>query len=115
MLRHFFWTTFERFGSQIINLSVQIILARILVPEIFGLIALIQIFIAVAQVIVEAGIGNYIIQKKELHNSEISTSFLLNIFLAIIIYLVLFFTAPIIAEFYEQIILVLEDQQELQH
>ena len=106
MLRYFFWTAFEKFGSQIINLLVQILLARILAPEIFGLIALIQIFIAVAQVIVEAGIGNYIIQKKELYNSDISTSLLINLFLAIIIYLVLFFTAPIIAGFYDQIILI---------
>ena len=63
MLKYFLWTAFEKLGSQIINLLVQILLARILAPEIFGLIALIQIFIAVAQVIVEAGIGNYIIQK----------------------------------------------------
>lgn len=106
MLKYFFWTAFERFGSQVINLLVQIILARILAPEIFGLIALIQIFIAVAQVIVEAGIGNYIIQKKELYNSDISTSLLINLFLAIIIYLVLFFTAPFIAGFYDKIILI---------
>ena len=106
MLRYFFWTAFEKFGSQIINLLVQILLARILAPEIFGLIALIQIYIAVAQVIVEAGIGNYIIQKKELYNSDISTSLLINLFLAIIIYLVLFFTAPIVAGFYDQIILI---------
>ena len=106
MLRYFFWTTFERFGSQIINLLVQVLLARILVPEIFGLIGLIQIFIAVAQVIVEAGIGNYIIQKKELNNSDISTSLAINLFLAVIIYLVLFFAAPFIGVFYDQTILI---------
>lgn len=105
MLRYFFWTTLERFGSQIINLLVQVLLARILVPEIFGLIGLIQIFIAVAQVIVEAGIGNYIIQKKELKNSDISTSLAINLFLAVIIYLVLFFAAPFIGVFYDQTIL----------
>lgn len=106
MLKYFFWTAFEKLGSQIINLLVQILLARILAPEIFGLIALIQIFIAVAQVIVEAGIGNYIIQKKELYKSDISTSLVINLFLSIIIYLILFFTAPIISGFYNQIILI---------
>ena len=106
MLRYFFWTAFERFGSQIINLLVQVLLARILAPEIFGLIGLIQIFITLAQVIVEAGIGNYIIQRKELYHYDKSTSLVINLFLGIIIYLVLFFTAPIIGEFYNQIILI---------
>ena len=106
MLRYFFWTAFERFGSQFINLLVQVLLARILAPEIFGLIGLIQIFITLAQVIVEAGIGNYIIQRKELYHYDKSTSLVINLFLGIIIYIVLFFTAPIIGEFYNQIILI---------
>lgn len=106
MLKFFFWSSFERFGSQLINLLVQIFLARILAPEIFGLIGLIQIFITLAQVIVEAGIGNYIIQTKDLYKDDISTSLVINIALAIIIYTVLFFTAPMISEFYNQKILI---------
>ena len=102
MLKNFFWTAIEKFGSQLINLIVQLVLARLLAPEAFGLIGLIQVFIAIAQVMVEGGIGNFIIQKKNLSKDDIFTGFSLNSGIALLAYIVLFALAPVIGKFYEQ-------------
>ncbi len=106
MLKNFFWTAIEKFGSQLINLIVQLLLARLLAPEAFGLIGLIQVFIAIAQVMVEGGIGNFIIQKKNLSKDDIFTGFSLNAGIALLAYIVLFAFAPVIGKFYEQPILI---------
>lgn len=106
MLKSFLWTAAEKFGSQLINLIVQLVLARFLAPEAFGLIGLIQVFIAIAQVMVDGGIGNYIIQKKTLFNTDVSTGFFLNSGVALVTYLALFIFAPAIGRFYEQPIVI---------
>src|SRR5690554_1909461 len=106
MLKSFFWTAAEKFGSQLINLIVQLILARILAPEAFGLIGLIQVFIAIAQVMVEGGVGNFIIQKKSLSKDDVFTGFSLNAGIALFAYVVLFAFAPVIGKFYEQPIVI---------
>jgi len=106
MIRKFIWTAVEKFGSQLINLIVQLVLARILAPEAFGLIGLIQIFIAIAQVLVEAGIGNFIIQRKDLSKDDIFTSLSINVVIAFITYIIIFLIAPFVGEFYEQPIVI---------
>lgn len=95
-----FWKFAERIGAQGVNLVVSIILARILAPEDYGLIALITIFITISNVFIESGMGTALIQKKNADNKDFSTVFYFNMFVSIIMYVILFFIAPIIAKFY---------------
>jgi O-antigen/teichoic acid export membrane protein len=97
-----FWSFIERFGTQFILLITQIILARLLLPYDFGLIGMLTIFIAISQVFVDSGFGNALIQKKNTCNKDYSTVFICNIFISIVLYIILYFTSPIISSFFEQ-------------
>lgn len=100
-----FWKFGERISAQLITLIVSIILARILSPEDYGAVALIMVFITFANVFVSNGLGNALIQKKDVDNIDYSSVFFLNIGISIIIYFILFFCAPFIANFYQMPIL----------
>ena len=95
----FLWSFVERFGTQFIILISQIILARILLPEDFGLIGMLAIFIAISQVFVDSGFGTALIQKKEATDVDFSTIFYFNLIVAIFLYLCLFISSPKIAFF----------------
>ena len=97
-----FWKTLERGGAQGIQFIVQIILARLLLPADYGLIALIAIFIAVANVFVQSGFNTALIQKKEVDAIDLSSVFYASLVVSLILYMILFFTAPAIATFYNQ-------------
>jgi len=96
-----FWKLMERGGSQGIQFIVQIILARLLVPNDYGMIALIAIFITIANVFVQSGFNTALIQKKDVNETDFSSVFYLSLFVASVLYLILFFTAPLIASFYD--------------
>ena len=96
------WNSIERFSAQGIQFILTIFIARILSPDDYGLIAMLSIFMAVAQVLVDSGFGNALIQKKERSEADYSTAFYFNIIVSIIIYLLLYFISPLIAGFYEQ-------------
>lgn len=102
-----FWKLMERGGTQGIQFIVQIILARLLLPEEFGTIALLMIFIFLANVFVQSGFSTALIQKRDSNETDFSSVFYLSLVVAGLIYFVLFFSAPLIAEFYEDLTLVL--------
>ena len=79
---------------------VSIALARLLSPDDFGLVALVMVFIALANVFVHSGLNTALVQKKNADNVDFSTVFYASIFIALLFYGLLFFTAPLIAEFY---------------
>lgn len=95
-----FWKFMERIGTQSIQLVISIVLARLLSPNDFGLIALVMIIIAIADVFVQSGLGTALIQKKDIDDDDFSSVFWASLLIATIIYLVIFFTAPCIANFY---------------
>lgn len=97
-----FWKFAERIGSQGIGFIVSIILARLLYPEDYGLIALISIFLSVSSVFVQSGFGSALIQKKTADSIDFSTVFYFNIFMAVIFYILLYMLAPYIAKFYNE-------------
>lgn len=97
-----FWSFIERFGTQFILLITQIVLARLLLPYDFGLIGMLTIFIAISQVFVDSGFGNALIQKGNAINIDYSTAFVCNIIISILFYLILFFTSPLVASFFDQ-------------
>lgn len=94
------WNAAEKLAVQGGQLLIGILLARILVPDDFGLIGMLTIFIAISQVFVESGMGSGLIQKKERLDSDFSTVFVFNFLISVLIYLILFFIAPLIANFY---------------
>lgn len=94
------WRFAERSGAQIVAFIVSIILARILDPSDYGTIALITVFITILQVFVDSGLGNALIQKKDADDLDFSTVFFTNILFCFILYLMIFFSAPLISSFY---------------
>lgn len=101
-IRSFLWKFFERSSVQVVQFVITIILARILLPSEYGIIALIMVFISISQVIVDGGFNTALIQKKQTDNVDFSTIFYFGLFMALIMYGVLYFTAPFIASYYKQ-------------
>src|SRR5699024_2807120 len=100
-----FWSLLQNVGGKGITFIVFIVLARLLTPEIFGLIGMLMIFIQISQTLVIAGFNQALIQKKETDEEDYSSVFWINLVASIIIYAILFFSAPLIAGFYQQPIL----------
>lgn len=94
------WNTATNLTSQLVSFVIQVILARLLDPSAYGTIAMITIFVAVANVFVTTGYSSALIQKKEVSELECSTSFWIGLFIAIVGYLILFLCSPFVAEFY---------------
>lgn len=90
----------ERGGTQGVQFIVQIILARLLVPSDYGIIALIAIFITIANVFVQSGFNTALIQKKDTNEVDFSSVFYLSLLIAGLLYVFLFNAAPFIAAFY---------------
>lgn len=95
-----FWKFGERITAQIISLVVSVILARMLSPSDYGAVALVMVFITIANVFVSNGFGSALIQKKDADNLDFSSVFFINIGISIILYLLLFVLAPVVADFY---------------
>ena len=95
-----FWKLLERGGTQGIQFVVQIILARLLLPEDYGVIALVAVFILVANVFIQGGLNSALIQKKEVDNTDFSSVFYLSLAIASVLYIIIFFGAPFVANFY---------------
>jgi O-antigen/teichoic acid export membrane protein len=95
-----FWKLMERGGTQGIQFIVQVILARVLLPEDYGIIALVVIFTSIAGVFVQSGLNTALIQKKDVDEADFSSVFYLSLFITCLIYIVLFLAAPFIAVFY---------------
>lgn len=99
------WSTLERFSVQGIAFVVMIIMARILTPDDYGLVGMLAVFIAVSQSLVDSGFSQALIRKQDRSEVDNSTVFYFNIGVGIVLYLILFFCAPLIARFYNQPIL----------
>ncbi len=97
----FVWRLAERCAAQSVTFIVSIVLARLLNPSDYGLVAMIIIFIAISQVFVDSGLGSALIQKKNADDLDFSTVFYFNVFICVIIYLTVYFSAPYIANFYD--------------
>ncbi|MDR0971225.1 MAG: lipopolysaccharide biosynthesis protein [Bacteroidales bacterium] len=95
-----FWSAVERFSVQGVQFLIQAILMRRLMPDAFGLIAILLVFIAISQSIIDSGFSNALIRKKDRTEEDFATAFYFNLILGVVLYLVLFFLAPIIANFY---------------
>lgn len=102
-----FWSSIERFSVQGVQFIIQIIIARILLPSDYGLIGMLAIFMAVSQSLIDSGFSNALIRKQNCTNTDYSTVFYFNIVVGIVLYGILYFSAPLIANFYKTPELVL--------
>lgn len=94
------WRFLERCGAQLVSFVVSIIIARILGPEYYGIIAIINIYTGIISVFIDSGLGNAIIQKKDPTDLDYNSVFYFNILSSSILYLALFFLAIPISKFY---------------
>ncbi len=94
------WKFLERVGSQGISFVVSLVLARLLMPSDYGVIAMITIFISLANVFAQCGLGTALIQRRDIENDDFSSVLVLSCMIAIVIYCLLFISAPYIAGFY---------------
>ncbi len=96
-----FWKFMERCGTSGVQFVTSIVLARLLLPEDFGLIALVTVFITIANVFVQSGFGTALIQKKDADDLDFSSVFYASLLIVSGLYIILFFTAPLVADFYD--------------
>lgn len=97
-----FWSAVDKFAVQIGQFVVSVVLARILMPEDFGLIGMLAIFIALSQTFIESGLGTGLIQRQDRRDIDFSTVFVFNLIVSSFFYLLLFFSAPYISTFFNQ-------------
>ena len=95
------WSFVQRFGTMTISFVSNIVLARLLTPDDYGVIGMLMIFIAVANTFVDGGFGSALIQKKEPTREDYSTIFWWNMFLSLVLYGVLYVCAPTVSRFYD--------------
>lgn len=96
------WSTVERIGAQGIQFIFGIIITRILFPADYGLVGMILIFVAIGQTIVDSGFGSALIWKNNSSEIDLSTVFYFNITVSLILYVISFFLAPVVAVFYDE-------------
>jgi Membrane protein involved in the export of O-antigen and teichoic acid len=96
------WSAIERIVNQLVNFVVAIIMARLLTPADYGLVGMVAIFIGIGQAFVDSGFSQALIRKQDRTEEDNSTAFFFNLFVAILFYLLLFFTAPLITDFYNE-------------
>ena len=96
-----FWKLMERFGVQGIQFILQIILARILDPSHYGMLSIIIIFVNLANVFIQNGFNSALIQNKNVDDDDYSSVFWVTLLVSIIVYVILYFCAPLIGNLYK--------------
>lgn len=102
----FIWSAIDKFSTQSIQFIIGVILARLLDPSDFGIIGMLAIFLAISNSIINGGFVNALIQKNDCNQRDYSTVFFFNVITGGIFYVVMYFAAPYIAEFYKMPILI---------
>lgn len=97
-----FWSVTERFGNQGIQFLIGLMLARLLMPEDYGLLGMLLVFISIAQVFVDGGFSAALIRRKDVGDQDYSTVFWFNLGVALVCYALIFIASPLIAGFYDE-------------
>lgn len=105
-LNGFIWSFVENFSKQGVNFVIGIVLARLLLPEEFGLVGMITVFIAISTSFINSGFSQALIRKKTCSDVDYSTVFYFNLLTAIFFVIVLYFSAPSVAAFFDEPVLV---------
>ena len=91
VLSNMLWRFAERCGAQGVSFIVSIVLARMLVPEVYGTVAIVSVFTSILNVFVNCGLGNALIQKKNADDLDFSSVFYFNIITCLALYAIMFF------------------------
>ena len=96
------WSISEKIGSMLLQMAVSIIVARLLMPEDFGIMALLTFFTSLSSVIVDSGFSQTLIRKERPSAADYSSVFLFNLVISAVLYVLLVLTAPAVADFYDK-------------
>ncbi len=99
------WSSVHHFGTMIISFIANIVLARLLTPEDFGLIGIILVFIAISNTLVDGGFASALIQKKTPTQEDYSTIFYWNLLVSILLFIILYISAPGVEKFFQMTLL----------
>lgn len=94
------WKFAERIGAQGVSFIVSMVLARLLMPEDYGTVAIINVFMSIADVLLTSGLSSALIQNSKAESKDFSTIFYCNLFFSCVLYVLLFISAPFLAQFY---------------
>lgn len=97
----FIWTYLQQFSNQGINFIITLFLARILLPTDFGVMGLMYVFIAIGNALIDGGMSQSLIRKKDVTVQDYNTVFFSNLLFSGIVYFIIYFFAPLIESFYE--------------
>ena len=107
IIKSFIWSAVERLIPQVVQFGISIILARLLLPAEYGLMAMLSIFFALAGVFADAGLSSGLIQRKEIGADEETSVFILNITAGVLLTLLLCTLSPFVAAFFRQPLLTM--------
>ena len=106
VITNFIWRLLERGGTYVVNFVVSVVLARLIAPSLYGSIALVTAITSILQVFVDSGMANSLIQKKDTDDLDYSSVFYFNLVFCLVLYLGLFFAAPLIGRIYHDMSLI---------
>ena len=101
-LSNFIWRLMERVGAKGVTVIVSIVLARLLDPAVYGTVALVTVFTQILEVFISGGLGVALVQKQDADDLDFSSVFFFNVVMCLLMYGIMFFAAPAIANFYEK-------------
>lgn len=100
------WKIVEAFSTKGISLIVSIVLARMLLPEDYGVVTLTAVFISLSTILVQSGLSTALIRKENVDNIDYNNGFLMGFVIAIICYILFFFISIPISNFYKEPLLI---------
>ena len=100
-IKSLFWKITERGSRAFVELAVQIVMARLLAPELFGALAIMLVFVNVGNIFVQSGLNTALVQSPKMDDSDCSTVYWISLTVSAALYLCVFFAAPSIASFYQ--------------
>src|SRR5690625_4578897 len=101
-LTGFMWSFIDLMANQGMQFIIMLILARILLPEHFGLLGMVMIFVALSQTLVDSGFSQALIREKVVNRIDYSTTFIFNMIFSIVVFLLIYFSAPFVSQFYSE-------------
>lgn len=101
-LKGLYWNSISQYGSQIIGIVITMVLARLITPSQFGIIAMITVFSNFSGILIDFGFKSSIIQKKDVTTNDLSSIFWLNLIVGLFLSIIFFISAPLIANIYNE-------------
>lgn len=97
----FFWQLSQKVLCQVVSFGISVVLARLLLPSDYGVIAICSMFLVLTGIFIGGGLGTALVQKKNADDIDFCTVFYSGLVLSIVVYLAVFFAAPYIAIFFK--------------